>query len=413
MPLVFNQEAINGILFTLHFQKDSPIVAHQKLMEMTGKNVMNLNQITEFFKKIDNGEFQLKKEVKEVTLAHVLNIPEFDGRYLNIDARLRLRKTCKTIREALSEKSLNIDNFFYRSNRTDIGISTNDNFYVIYKIIEGGLSVMNEDSEKFFNMNEEEQIEMIQLDLTSILGHEKLRIDSFIIEHSRRTEELPIGMKALQNTFDQVPNKLKVRNLEYVVEENREVFLDTLKTMDPKHLKSLKLWIKLGPDNWVPRWDELNNVEQWKHLKSLYVDYWGLDVLDVIRFFTHLENAHLKIESFYDCLEGIPLHDLLMRFKDKLLQNHNLKQFKVRAERQIRNSHFEIVNATFQQYNTNNTPYPCWISFPYPDSDKKLEMLVERKMIWFKGPCYVEGEWEEEIDHDDDEEEDEDEEDDD
>ncbi|EFP10471.1 hypothetical protein CRE_22929 [Caenorhabditis remanei] len=368
MPLVFNQEAINGILFTLHFQKDSPIVAHQKLIEMTGKKVMNLDQINEFFKKIDNGEFQLKKEVKEVTLAHVLNIPEFDGKYLDIDARLRLRKTCTTIREIINEKMLDIDCFYYRSNRMGIDISTNDNFYVIYKIIEGGLSVVNEDSEKFFNTNnEEEQMEMIQKDLMSILCSEKLRIDSFIIEHSQRNNP-KFGMKALRNTFNQLPHKLKVRYLEYVVEENCEVLIETLKTMDPKHFKSLKLWIKLGRHDWIPSWEELNDLEQWKRLKSLHLIFGGLNSLHIIRCFTHLENAHLKIDSFDDYLELTPVHIFVMQFKDKLLQNPNLKQFKVRADRRIRNSHFEEINASLQQYNTNNDPYPCWISIPYPDS---------------------------------------------
>ena len=59
---------------------------------------------------------------------------------------------------------------------------------------------------------------------------------------------------------------------------------------------------------------------------------------------------------------------------------------------EIQNSDFEEINASLQQYNTNNAPYPCWITIPYPDSEKKLKMLVKRKMIWFKGPSYVEEE---------------------
>ncbi|EFP10414.1 hypothetical protein CRE_22927 [Caenorhabditis remanei] len=111
MSLVFNQGAINRILFTLHFQKELPIVAHQKLMEMTGEEVMNLEQVTEFFKKIDNGEFRLEEEVKEkpqVTLVQVLNVPDFVEQYLDIDTRLCLRKTCTTIRKIVNEKRLHI-----------------------------------------------------------------------------------------------------------------------------------------------------------------------------------------------------------------------------------------------------------------------------------------------------------------
>ena len=57
---------------------------------------MNLDQVTEFFEKIDNGEFRLAEEIEEViveeekpevTLAHILNVPDFVEKYLDMDAR--------------------------------------------------------------------------------------------------------------------------------------------------------------------------------------------------------------------------------------------------------------------------------------------------------------------------------------
>ena len=54
---------------------------------------------------------------------------------------------------------------------------------------------------------------------------------------------------------------------------------------------------------------------------------------------------------------------------------------------------FKRIKASLQQYKINNDPYPCRACIPYPDSDKKFKMLVTKKMIWFKGPCYVEGDY--------------------
>ena len=91
MALVFNQEAINGILFTLQFYNELPTVAHQKLLQMTGKEVMNLSQVTEFFEKINNGEFRLEEDVEEkkseAKLAQIVNVPDFVEKYLDIDTR--------------------------------------------------------------------------------------------------------------------------------------------------------------------------------------------------------------------------------------------------------------------------------------------------------------------------------------
>ncbi|EFP10430.1 hypothetical protein CRE_22926 [Caenorhabditis remanei] len=417
MPLIFNQEAINGTLFALHFQKDTPIVAHQKLIEMTGKKVMNLDQVTEFFEKIDNGEFRLAEEIEEViveeekpevTLAHILNVPDFVEKYLDMDARFCLRKTCFTIREIINKKLLDIDCLYYKCNGNFIEISSNDYFYVLFKITEGGLNVTNGDIEKVIDANNtEEQIELIQRELTSIFGNGKLRIETLKIENCQEyyfDGEPHIGMTALRNTLKQVSNKLKISNLEYCIEEEDEVFIETLKKIGPKRLKSLKLsiiqslhnWIP----NWIPNWEDFNNLEQWRHLKLLDVRCPQLTVPDIIRFFTHVENVYLKIDSFYNISNNTSLHNSIMELKNvsylsdmKLLKNPLLKQFKIRADKKIRDSDLADIKASLQQYNTNNATYPCWVNIPYPDSDKKLQILVNKNVIWFKGQCYVEEEY--------------------
>ncbi|KAF1763147.1 hypothetical protein GCK72_011413 [Caenorhabditis remanei] len=407
MSLVFNQEAINGILFTLHFYNELPTVAHQKLMQMVGEEVMDMDQVTEFFKKIDDGEFRLKKDIK--TLAQVVNVPNFVEKYVDLDTRLRLRKTSPTIREIINGKMLEIDWLHFKCNGLFFEISTSEDFKVTYEIVEGGLQVTNGDSEKFFSARrEEEQIKIIQRDLMSILCSEKLRINTLRIRNddsSTSDDDVKptTAMTILRNTLNQVPKKLKISKLEFWVDELDDVFIETLKNIDSEHLESLDLLFGYFHSNLTPVWNDLHNLEEWKRLKSIVAGHTKFVVSETIRLYSHVQNARFAIEHFDYTSDNMSIHNSIMELKDKLLQNPNLKQFKMKSLYAMSDSDFENLKASLQQFNTSNTPYPCWITIPYPDSDKKLELLVEKKMIWFKGPCYVEGEGEEVIDDKDEE----------
>ncbi|KAF1763132.1 hypothetical protein GCK72_011398 [Caenorhabditis remanei] len=346
------------------------------------------------------------EEKPEMTLVRILNVPDFVEKYLDIDTRLRLRKTCTTIREIINKKPLHIDWLIYDCYGKTIKISTHGGFEVLYEIIEEGLRVRYLDREKTIDAkNEEEQIEVIQRDLMSILDHGKLRIGILNIEDDYSAglydEEPPMGIRALRNTLNQLPNKLKIKSLEYLVKELDDAFIATLKTIE--HLKSLQL--SFGPYDMKQFKINLFELEEWKRLKSLKIWDPQLSLSDIISSYTHFENAHLAIGSFYACSDNTSLHNFVMELKDKLLQNPNLKQLKIEAISRMKAHDVKDIKSSLQQYNINNTPYPCWVSIPYPDSDKKLEMLVDKKMIWFKGPCYVKGEWEEDSSDEDDEDE--------
>ena len=133
-----------------------------------------------------------------------------------------------------------------------------------YGIIEGGLRVTNGDKRKFINAeHEEDQIKIIQRDLMTILCSEKLRIDTLDIDDRTTVfeKEPPIGMIVLQNTLNQMLNKRKVRNLDFSARSLDEVFIETLKNIEPEHLKFLQL-------SCTSVWKELYNLEQWRRLKT-------------------------------------------------------------------------------------------------------------------------------------------------
>ncbi|EFP10455.1 hypothetical protein CRE_22925 [Caenorhabditis remanei] len=238
---------------------------------------------------------------------------------------------------------------------------------------------------------------------------EKLRIDTLEIEDDRTSGwEPPIGLRALRNTFSQVPNKLKITNLEYCVLDESEVLMETLKAIDPEHLESLQLNFQRYVYNCNPVWEDFYNLEQWKRLKTLNLQCPGLALSDIMKFFTHVENSNLEIHSFYGVNE-ISKHNEVMQIIEKLLQNPNLEQFIIEASYGLKSLDFADIYASLRQYDVNCDP---WVDIPYPDSDKTLMMWVETNKIWFKGPCFVEEEESSDEDDDEEETEDEDEEDD-
>ncbi|KAF1763129.1 hypothetical protein GCK72_011395 [Caenorhabditis remanei] len=353
---------------------------------------------------VSNQDVVVKEEKPEVTLAQILNVPDFVENYLDIDTRLRLRKTCFNIRKIINEKLLNIDCLTYKFEGRFTEISTNGDFKVSYEIIEGGLRVKYWDKEKVINTDDEEdQAEIIQRHFMSIFGHEKLRIDTLRIE-DRSGSRSRIGKRTLRRTLNELFNKLKIRNLEYYTVVIDSFLVVLLRTIDPEHLKFLQIDMHTLLENKEMFYGDLYDLEEWKRLKSLNFDGM-LKFSEIISDFTHFENAYLVIygSQWYDRynLSDLPLHTFVMELKDKLLQNPNLKQHQLKIRMHREDSDIEDIKASLQQYNTDNAPFPCWISIPYPDSDKKLEMLVDKEfisnnlIIWFKGPCYVKGEWEE------------------
>ncbi|KAF1763131.1 hypothetical protein GCK72_011397 [Caenorhabditis remanei] len=331
-----------------------------------------------------NQDVVVEEEKPKVTLTQILNVPDFVENHLDIDTRLCLRATCTTIRKIINEKLLDIDCLIYKCNQNIIEISTNRDFKISYKIIGGGLRVKYWDKEKVINTDDEvDQIEIIQRDFMSIFGQGKMKIETLRIEDRpgngffRHSE---IGKRALLRTFNELFNKLKVRNLEYSADDWDFALVVALRTIDPEHLKILQIDIESLEDDiyYIDR--SLFHLEEWKRCLCYASD--------------------------------VPVHAVVMKLKDQILLNPTLKQMKIRMNWKITDRDFEYIKASLQQYNTDNAPFPCWVSIPYPDSEKKLELLVEKKMIWFKGPCYVEGEEEEDEEDSSDEEERDEEEDD-
>ncbi|KAF1763154.1 hypothetical protein GCK72_011420 [Caenorhabditis remanei] len=286
---------------------------------MTGEEVMDLDKVTELFKEFDN-KLRPKGEQPKVTLAQILNVPDFVEKYLDIDSRLRLRKTCKTIRKILDEKPLHIDRLNYKCNGKFIEISTDGGFRVFYEIIEIGVKVTNGNKKKLIRKRfKKKQIKIIQRDLLSILGNGKLRIDSFRIENSEISglydEKPPIGMRVLQNTVNRLTSKLNVKKMVYLVYVVDKALVEMVKVMNPEHFQSLQFSFERYLYNCTLDWKDLYNLEQWKQLKSLNIFYPFLAVSDIVNSYTHFENAHLKIRSFYDFFDENSIWDKFMQIK--------------------------------------------------------------------------------------------------
>ena len=158
------------------------------------------------------------------------------------------------------------------------------------------------DKEKVINTDDEvDQIEIIQRDFMSIFGQGKMKIETLRIEDRpgngffRHSE---IGKRALLRTFNELFNKLKVRNLEYSADDWDFALVVALRTIDPEQLKFLKLEIKFMDNLFTTVWKDLPNLEQWKRLKTFDVRVPQVSVSDIISFNAHVENTFLTIDDF-------------------------------------------------------------------------------------------------------------------
>ncbi|EFP10402.1 hypothetical protein CRE_22937 [Caenorhabditis remanei] len=387
MPPKYKPNILDGVLYTLHFQKVPSPLAHQKLLEITGEEAMSLEQVTHFYKKIDNGSFDLREKVK--TLEEVIGVmKEQILKYVDVKTRLTLRRTCRSIRATVDTCSQNIQKlkYFYGDDFIELFV---DDFSVRYEFIKGGILVRHEENLKLVRVtDDEEKLEMMRMELMTILGNEKLRIATWRIEE-KDPELQTLGMRVLRHILDQLPpQKLKVTRLEYILLDLSEDFTKTLESLDSAYLESLFLSHDPNHRDCVNFDDAIYDLEQWKQLKTLEMDHHLSDMRELTRSWTHFERARVNFEICVDSETRMweSVHDEVMELKEVLLKHPALNQYQI-LFKNMRPADFNKLNETL------GTNGPAWTTFKDPGSDKNvLKMLVTEKMIWFKGPCYAEEE---------------------
>ncbi|EFP10451.1 hypothetical protein CRE_22924 [Caenorhabditis remanei] len=392
MEQVYNQEAINGILYFLHSKKFSPFDAHGELMDTIGEEVMSVEEIEEFYEKIERGEYNLKQK-KEVTLERILKLPNFVPKYVNVETRLRLRKTSFGIRDFLDNETYNIDKLTYEYGSDYIKISGDEEFAVKYENIDGGILMRNNGNLQLIQeKSEDKKIGIVQSDLMAILRNEKLRIQILKLQKKLTSDNgnYEFGEDVLKHAFSQLLQQLKVRKL---ISGTDEIVLVMAK-MDPSYLQSLRLTDVHTTNSFK---ETIYGLPQWKNLKIVHINNDLSSVRDIIENWTHFRVARLKFDCLRVILKNKFVHDGVIELIKKLRGSPNLRQYRIQLHRISVAEYNKILETLRTGIFTNKKSNLG--NFEYPRSSGTVEMVVTRKSIWFEEQS-VSGDWSEEEDED-------------
>lgn len=289
-----------------------------------------------------------KKEVAEeavvkrnfrVALIEILKVPDFMNKHLDVDARLRLRKTCYILRKILDTNVPFIEHLTFMCEGSLIEIEIDGGLLVSYEPTTEGVLIKHKQGSKLvITSNEVEKYEMIRTELMTIFGNEKLNIGTFKVQENRNfsIHDEKAGMKLLKYILDMLPHQLKVGKLDYKVLETEFDFCRLMESMDPNHCKSFQVI-----HDYYSNEDDgktlatVYQTDQWKSLKSVCIDEPTLFFKRLIDDCTHVEIGHFHYQSISYDEENQKIEDIFPELIEKLLQNPNLKQFRINMHQQF------------------------------------------------------------------------------
>lgn len=196
-------------------------------------------------------------------------------------------------------------------------------------------------------------------------------------------------MKPLTSVLKSLELKPKVQKL-LIYDVGLYGAFDILQYLNPMEIRDLTIYLIDG--EWQDRLDAATvkvvhenvfELAQWKNLKSfayqgsLYCD-------DIPKHFSHFNYAHFYVDTVPTCAQ-------VMLLKENLLKNENLDeiQIKVDLNEDIRNEFRSRLTPT-SAFETSNL-YKAKHTPPAPGK-KTLSVYFGTRLIWFKGPMYVEKE---------------------
>ncbi|EGT31696.1 hypothetical protein CAEBREN_04361 [Caenorhabditis brenneri] len=339
----FKDNILDGVVYTFHFQGVPAATAHEKLTEMTGGELYTLDRVEDLYRRIDDKKFGLKKQDFSQLPEHFLqDVIE----YSDWRSRATLRKTCKPLRELADATRFRIKKFVIDGRDGGVEIIL-DNHAAIYEVYRRATN-----------------------DLKTILMNPKLEIEEFLLD----SIEWNISHRFERSIFEAFPlsHSLHVENFSWEGQSPTDEFITLVRTLNSETLKSISVQY-LHLDSF----GELSETPQWMNAKK----FKSIDCDFPEGSFIHL--AHFEKAIVEDADVSLPFEEVI-ELKDRLLLNPKLDQLKIklfcRNDRQFKRA-FRRLNIT-----------DGWANFDYPDSNLKLSLRVTSVYVWFKGPCYVEDE---------------------
>ncbi|EFP10476.1 hypothetical protein CRE_22923 [Caenorhabditis remanei] len=400
-PPVFTADVIQGALYALFFQRVSPRIAHQKLLKMTGEEKMTVEQVEKCFEEFAREEpEEVEEPVQklEPTLETILQIlgPKVVAQHMDVRSRLVFRKTNKTNRVLMDNSQHYINQLSLQlQENVFLEISTDDGFSVMNQFVDEGFVRDHNDVMKLVQtQSRQESFQILVADLKTIFVNPKLVIGTLRLEdcsQNRRT--------VARYAWSAIDKLLQVETLDFNSLKNPRDLKKIIGFMDPSTLRALKVAHPEDRLSNSPEFDKLDFVfkdglyetPQWKALKKLKIDRVQEYMNVICDHWSHLDylNIGMSIKGMGHGRRYENMHDEVIELRDKLLENPNLNQYKIRLYPMPRAFEEEIMR-TIRTHNTRLMD-PKYAYFEYPNHPGKyLYMRVEDSIIWFQGPKFVE-----------------------
>ncbi|KAF1763156.1 hypothetical protein GCK72_011422 [Caenorhabditis remanei] len=386
MPPVFKQNIIEGMLYTLHFQRVPPKKAYVTLKRMTGEETMSLEQIKDLFQQMDAGTFDLRdKEGEQVSMERAKNVKA--EQHVDVMTRLQIHKICSQLPPSLvHEAPQYIRNFIYFYGNNFIELSINNVFHVRYELEPQGITAEHADHQMTCRRfaTEKDFPAVLRQKLTAIFGNRNLEIGTMKIHEDINAT---YGMKVLRRVLRQMNRKFNVKTLKYYVLDVDKNLTKIVKTLTPKYLESLIIHhfqASRHSDNFDTA---LYETEQWKKLKMVRMKHYLSDLPTIIEHWTHMERSSI---SYKVPRENVVSRRVVLNGFDELLEKYLENENLFEAHIYIRDFNDTAAYQLKQAFKEGGEFRNGMVYFESPFGDGK-PMCVEfsRTCLCFLGPAFI------------------------
>lgn len=364
----FKDNTLETIVYTFHYQHFPASAALAMLGEMTeGLCTYTLEDVKEMYRKIEEGEIGLKKkldfcDLPEKFLKNV--VKELD--WIN---RMKLRKTCKTLRRLVDEHPHRVEKFYVWYGRRDVQFEINDDLKVKYWSWDKGdlCRVYAIGSEEKKDIQGEKE-KLMENDLKTFFINPNLEIGELRFYHLSNQVQSGDLFEFLSNMNHQV----HVERLNYQRYFDPEFITKLLKCFKPGVLHTIEPHPQASSDLVLGR--GVFELEQWKKAK-VFMSICVVPTKDFIHF-AHFNRVIVVTPAYKMAGKTI------LAIKDKLLENPDFGSMMIKTPRywdQVGKMRKALLPFTVDDE---------WAHFQYPGSDKKLLIRVYYNLVWFKMSSY-------------------------
>ncbi|KAF1763157.1 hypothetical protein GCK72_011423 [Caenorhabditis remanei] len=399
-PKYLKPNLVEGMLYTLYFQRVAPQKAYERVKRMTGEETLSLEQVKDLFLQMDAGKFPLREmEEKVDTLVKVMKATT--KKDLDLKTSIQLRRTFFSLQYIVNLDSFHLYNLRYEFGANKIEI-TFDYLKVTFIYVADKVTGIMFDGK--YRLIEDDMFTLSEGFLHNVIRHDETTIETLHItehmselEHILRYQEVKPDFVAKKISLEKVlyeldPRelehkrpKLKVKNIKYYSLQGFEDLYETIRWLDPDFLNSIQMTGSTTPIQMNEPNFAVFYTEQWQKLKR--IELMQPCPIEILCTMCHMGLASVRAVSF-------PTVEEFKKILERILLNQSLNQFRIKCPVNEENYNAVIRYIETIEYQRNN--HIAWHYLQYPNgSPRWLSMRIAKKRIWLRGPCFQMDDWEE------------------